>query len=723
MRLVGRPIPRVEDARILRGRATYLDDIEPPGTLHAGFVRSPYPHARVLRVDMSDALSDPRVIAGYTSLPGPPMAPGGKVRFQGEAVAMLVAVDRYALADALERVVVDYEPLPHVVDPAKALEEGAPLLHEENGSNVAHTARYGSPDAAGAAAPRVLEGELRVQRVVPAAMEPRGVVAAYDGHTLTVWSSTQVPYDVRKEVAGALGLPLSRVRAVQPDVGGAFGSKLIVYPEEVWVAAAAYLLGRPVKWVATRSEDFRATTHGRDMGLAFRVGFDGSGRVRSLWGRITCDVGAYHWGEGLSDIAARMLTGPYDIREAGVEVVDVYTNKTPLGAYRGAGRPEATFFVERIMDMVADELGLDPVEVRRANLVRGLPYTNPFGMTYDTGDYTGTLEAALSRLGYYELLRWADEEWARGRLVGVGLSIYVEVTTFGFETAIVRAEPDGSFTVVTGTTPHGQGVATGIAQIVADELEVPLESVRVVWGDTALVQDGIGTMGSRSITAGGSAALLAARRLREGLKAAAEQLLGSPVQYSGGRFWGPNGEAQIGDVVRAIYRGRASGPLEAYEVYNARSTYPFGVHVAVVEVDPETGHVRPVLYRSYDDAGEIVNPLLAEGQIHGGVLQGVGQALYEEAVYDGEGNLITANLALYGVPTFAEAPRYEVRFAERPHRSEHPTGTKGVGEIGAIAATPAVVRAVEHAVRRVRPGARATSTPLTPEKVWMMLRP
>ncbi|ACB39734.1 glyceraldehyde dehydrogenase subunit alpha [Pyrobaculum neutrophilum] len=724
MGFVGKPLPRFEDDVILRGKARYVDDVDLPGMLYAGFVRSPYAHARVLKVDLSDVAGHPGVVAVFGPGGGFDFAPGGKVRYQGEAVAMVVARDRYVLYDALEKASVDYEPLPAVVDVYEALKPGAPLVDESLGSNVVYERVYtgGDVERAFREADVVVEGRFSIQRLVPSAMETRGVVASYDGETLTVWSSTQVPFDIRKEVAKALGLPLAKVRVIQPHVGGAFGSKLLVYPEELWVARAAYVLRAPVKWVATRTEDFRATTHGRGLVLEYRAGARRDGRILAVEGVVYEDAGAYYWGEGLADTAARMLPGPYDIRHGRVKAVAVLTNKTPLSAYRGAGRPEATLFIERIVDHVADELGIDRVEIRRRNLVRQLPYTNVFGITYDTGDYPATFERGLERLGYHQLRKWAEEEARRGRLLGVGLSVYVEITTFGYETAILRAEEDGSFTLYTALTPHGQGLATALAQVVADELEVSPEAVKVYWGDTAYIGDGIGTMGSRSITAGGSAAIQAARKLKAELAKAAEKLLGCRPEYGGGKFRCGGREISIGDVVKAVYRGKAEAQLTVESIYHAEPTFPFGVHVAVVELDPETGFVKPILYRSYDDVGVVVNPLLAAGQVMGGALQGIAQALYEEVVYDGDGNLVTSNLAFYHVPTAAEAPRFEVHFAEEPHPSKHPTGTKGIGEAATIASTPAVVAAVEDAIRRVKPGVRISKTPVSPEDIWRMLR-
>jgi len=651
-------------------------------------------------------------------------APGGKVRYQGEAVAMVVARDRYLLYDALEKAAVEYEPLPAVLDIFEAMKPDAPLVDESLGSNIASDEVYQGGDVEGAfrEAARVLEGRLSTQRVIPAAMEPRGVVAMYDGATLTMWSSTQVPFDIKKEVAKALDLPLSSVRVIQPYVGGAFGSKLLVYPEEVAVAKAAYMLKRAVKWVATRSEDFKATTHGRALVLDYKVAVDNGGRILAIEGTVYADAGAYYWGEGLADTAAKMLSGPYDIRAARVRAVSVLTNKTPLSAYRGAGRPEATFFIERIVDAVADELGLDRVEVRRRNLVKRLPYTNPLGVTYDTGDYPAVFERALEKLGYYQLKRWAEEEWKKnGRLIGVGLSAYVEITTFGYEAVVMRAERDGSITVYTALTPTGQGLATALAQVVADELEIQIEKVRVYWGDTVYVPDGIGTMGSRSITAGGSAAILAARKLKAELSKAAAQLLNCEPVYRSGVFHCGDRSATIEEVVKAVLSGDAEAQLTVEAIYHAESNFPFGVHLAVVEVDPETGFVKPLLYKSYDDVGQVVNPLLAAGQVHGGALQGIAQALYEEAIYDEGGNPLTPNLAYYYVPTAHEAPRFEVYFAEEPHPSATPIGSKGIGEAVTIASTPAVISAVEDAIRKINPKARIVKTPTDPEYVYKLM--
>ncbi|MEL9989986.1 MAG: glyceraldehyde dehydrogenase subunit alpha [Thermoproteus sp.] len=728
MKHVGRPIPRLEDYHLLYGGARYLDDIELPGQLYAGFVRSPYPHARVKRVDASEALSMPGVVAVFTPQSGRPFdfAPGGKVRYQGEAVAMVVAADRYLLYDALEKVYVDYEPLPAVVDPIKAMEPGAPVIDESLGTNIAKREKYASGDAERAlsSSDRVVEEELVIERTVPAPMEPHGVLAAYDGRTLLVYDSTQKPHIVRREIAKSLDVPLTAVRVVQPDVGGGFGSKIQVYPEEIRVATAAMALRRPVKWVATRSEDFKMTTYGRGLILRYKAGFTRDGVLKAIKGEVIADAGAYDWfGFELASTAVTMLPAAYKVRDLDVDAVSVLTNKPPLGPYRGAGRPEATFFIERIMDLIADETGLDPVEVRRRNLVEAAPYENPFGMSYDSGEYVAGLQRGIEATGYYDLIRNAESERARGRTLGVGMSFYIEITTYGHEVAIVRAERDGSFTVAVGIAPHGQGDATGIAQLVADELQIPIDKVRVVWGDTDLVPDGLGTDGSRSLTAGGSAAVLAARRLLDELKKAAEAMVGGPVEYSNGTFRSGDKAVSIAEVVEAAYRGKVKAQLEAMEVYRAKATYPYGVGVVVVELDPETGLVKPLLYRSYDDVGVVVNPLLAAGQIHGGALQGISQVLYEDVVYDQEGNLATPNFAFYHIPKATEAPRYEPHFAEAPHRSEHPTGTKGVGEAPTIAAAAAAIKAVEDAIRRATgKKVRLRRSPVRPEEIYRLLR-
>ena len=728
MRYVGKPLPRLEDYHLLYGQARYLDDIELPGMLYAGFVRSPYAHARVKRVDASEALAMPGVVAAFTPQSGKPFdfAPGGKVRYQGEAVAMVVAVDRYTLYDALEKVYVDYEPLPAVMDPLKAMEPGAPLIDESLGTNVSRREKYASGDAERAlsSSDRVVEETLTINRVVPSPMEPHGVLVAYDGKTLLVYDSTQKPHIVRREIAKSLDVPLSAVRVVQPDVGGGFGSKIQVYPEEIRVAAAAMALRRPVKWVATRSEDFKMTTYGRGLILRYKAGFTKDGVLKAIKGEVVADAGAYDWfGFDLASTAATMLPAAYKVRDLDIDAVSVLTNKPPLGPYRGAGRPEATFFIERIMDLIADETGLDPVEVRRRNLVEAGPYDNPLGLHYDSGEYLATFNRGIEATGYYDLVRTAEAERTRGRILGVGMSFYIEITTYGHEVAIVRAERDGSFTVAVGIAPHGQGDATGIAQLVADELQVPIEKVRVVWGDTDVVPDGIGTDGSRSLTAGGSAAVLAARRLLAELKKAAEELLGGPVEYSDGVFRSGDKTISIGEVVEAVYRSKVKAQLEAMEVYRAKATFPYGVGVVMVELDPETGLVKPLLYRSYDDIGVVVNPLLVEGQIHGGALQGISQVLYEEVTYDQDGNLATPNFAFYHIPKAVEAPRYEPKLAEAPHRSDHPTGTKGVGEAPTVASAAAAIKAVEDAIRRATGRRiRLTSTPVRPEDVYKLIR-
>jgi len=748
-RYVGKPIRRIEDPRLITGRGRYVDDIQLPGMLYAAFVRSPYPHARIRSIDVSDAMRIPGVVAVYTPgrlnsmlksgivpedafpaakyVPRLPLAQ--KARHQGDPVAMVVASDRYVAYDAAERVVVDYEPLEPVLDPEAAMRPNAPLVHEELGSNIALDLPLsgGDVDDALSKAHRVIEETLYDQRVIPAAMEVRGAVASYDGSTLTLWTSTQVPHTVRKYLANILGLPAGRVRVIQPDVGGAFGSKLSIYPEEVAVAAASVALGRPVKWVNTRMEDMLSTNHGRDMRLKYRVGFNNDGVVVAIDGELLVDMGAYHMliGTLLPIIAAQMLPGPYAIRNIRLHVRGVYTNKVPLDPYRGAGRPEATFFIERIMDLVADETGLDPVEVRLRNFVRPeeMPYRNPISIfTYDTGNYGEALRRGAEVLGYWELLKWAEEERAKGRLIGVGLSFYLEICAFGpLETAKVKVDRSGDLVVATGLTPHGQGDATALAQLVADEFELPIERIRVVWGDTEIIEEGVGTHGSRSVTVGGSAALAAARKLKEELRRAAAKLMDvdpNEVEYSEGVFsHRATGRAvTIVDIANAVYEGRIEANLEASHVYSVESpTFPYGVHVSVVEVDPETGFIKPLLHRVMDDVGAVINPMLAEGQVHGGVVQALGQVLLEEARYNEEGYLTNPNLSEYYVPTILDVPRIEWRISDNPHRSNFLTGTKGIGEAGTIGAPPAMVRAVEMALRPRR--VRLRSMPIRPEDV------
>ena len=739
-RYVGAPLRRIEDERLLKGRARFIDDISLSGMLHAVFVRSPYPHAIIKSVDVSDASRLRGVVAVLTyrdiagsikpwefEVPSDPMYPlaRDKVRYYGEPVAVVVAEDPYLAADAAELVSIEYEPLEPVVDPLEALEKGAPRIHERASSNAVYKKSYkcGSVEDAFSRAHVVVEDELSMERVYAAPMEPRGVVAHYDGEQLTVWSSTQTPFDLRDAILEKFSDPPSSVRVIQPDVGGAFGAKIPTYPEDLVVPLLAMKLGRPVKWYSSRREDFVATLHGRDVRARISLAATRDGKILGIRARILGDLGAYPSDYWLPDVAARILTGAYDIRNGFVEVLGVCTNKTPLGPYRGAGRPEGIFFIERMVDLLADELGMDPVELRLANMVRPeqMPYKNCFGFRYDSGDYPGTLRKAVDLFKVKDLSKWAKEERGRGRLVGVGLAFYVEITSGGpFESAHVKLEPSGRVSIIVGSTPTGQGDATGFAQLAADILGTSIDKIEVSWGDTGLIGEGVGTFGSRTMAVGGGAVIKALEEIiKKARKEAAKMLrVGEEeLEYRQGRFVARRSPDRI---ITLLDIAAATGGLEAKVHYDpGRPVYPFGAHLAIVEVEKDTGRVRVLGYKSLDDVGKAINPLLVEGQIVGGVVQGLGEVLYEQIVYSRDGALLTQSLSDYGVPTALDAPaRVEVHLQETP--THHPHKVRGVGEIGAIAAPPAIARAIEEALKPLK--IRVRKTPVKPEEIHRMLQ-
>ncbi|MDR7391715.1 MAG: xanthine dehydrogenase family protein molybdopterin-binding subunit [Armatimonadota bacterium] len=751
---MGRRLRRVEDPKLLQGRGAFVEDVALDGTLHVALVRSPHAHARVVTVDTRSAERVAGVVEVLTGedvdLPGVPaeglrgaklalhpVLARGTVRYVGEPVAAVVATTRAQAEDAAAAVEVSYEPLEAVTDPAQAL-EGRVLVHPELHTNVAYRrqVRAGDPDGALARAHRVVQATIRQQRVAAIPLEPRAVLASWDGARglLTVWSSTQVPHDLRDALADVLGLRLNQIRVVAPDVGGGFGAKLNTYPEEVLVAYLSRRLRRPVKWVETRRENLLATAQGRSQTGRFEVACDARGRVLALRAHLLADIGAYTLSTtvDIPALTVRVLTGPYAIEHVQAEVVEVYTHKTPTGAYRGAGRPEATFYLERLMDLVAAELGLDPAVVRRRNLLpkSAFPYKAPTGARYDTGDYRRALRVLLDRAGYAELRRRQAEERARGRYLGIGLSCYVEVCTYGWETARVRVAPDGSAVVLTGTSPHGQGGATGLAQIVADRLGIPPDRVHVISGDTLAIPSGMGTAGSRTLVVGGSAVLRAAEKVRRKmLRVAAHLLEASPrdVELRDGKVAvrGSDRAVTVEEVAEAAYQanrlpsGLSPGLDEEGSFVVEQATAPFGAHLCVVEVDPETGQVRVLRYVSVDDCGVVVNPLLVEGQIQGGIVQAMGQALMEEVVYDAAGQPLTVTLADYPVPRAAHAPAVEMHRTVTPSPT-NPLGAKGVGEAGTIGATPAFANAVLDALRPF--GVRHLDTPLRAERIWRAVR-
>ncbi|MCX7740049.1 MAG: xanthine dehydrogenase family protein molybdopterin-binding subunit [Meiothermus sp.] len=748
-RYIGQPLKRREDGKLVRGRGQYLADLPSGAALHLVLVRSPYAHARLVSISLEEALQTPGVVAVYTAadLPelyapasGPregrlalhPLLAREQVRYVGEPVVAVLAESRAAAEDAAGRVQVVYDPLPVCADPLEALT--APPLHPSLGTNLAleRTVVSGEVGRAFAEAYRVVGARLVEQRVAPAPMEPRGVLATWDGvrEALTVWSSTQMPHDLRGALAERLSLAENQVRVVAPDVGGAFGAKINVYPEELLVAYLARRLGRPVRWEEGRNESFTSTIHGRAQVADLEMAFDAEGRVLGLRGRVVADLGAYALETTLGSAPGTllMLQGPYEIPALELRLQAVYTHATPTGAYRGAGRPEATYYLERLMDMGARALGLDPAELRRRNFIRGpFPYRTRTGAKYDSGAYEQALDRLLEVSRYAELRAWQAEARKQGRRVGVGLCTYVEITGYGWETGGVQVNPDGSVLVFTGTSPHGQGTQNAFVQIVAERIGIPPERIQVVQGDTLAVPYGMGTAGSRTLSVGGSAVLQAAEQVRAKMTRIAAHLLEAAPEdlelgEEGFRVRGTDRGVALGEVIAAAFSPRKLPPglepgLEGRASFTLKeANYPFGAHLAVVEVDPETGQVQVLRYIAVDDCGTVINPLLFEGQQHGGVAQGIGQALYEGIFYDAEGQNLQASLLEYALPRADQVPHVEAHRMETPSPT-NPLGVKGVGEAGAIAATPAVVNAVLDALE-----VDHLDMPLSPEKVWRCLR-
>jgi carbon-monoxide dehydrogenase large subunit len=664
----------------------------------------------------------------------------GKVRHLGEAVAAVVAVDRYAARDALDLIEVDYEPLPVVVDAEKAMSDGSTLVHDEIGTNVAYRWEVGGGDLDEAfrEAGVVVRQRMRNQRLIPTPMETRGVVARYERGpgNLTLWTSTQIPHTLRSQLAVLFNLSENNVRVIAPEVGGGFGCKLNVYAEEIIAAAAAITCGKPVKWVEDRTENFLATTHGRDQVADVEAAARKDGLITGLRFRVVADLGAYNqmFTAIVPTLTGLMVNGCYKVPNIKCEVFGVFTNKTPVDAYRGAGRPEAAYYVERMVDMVAAELGLDPVAVRRLNFIPSdaFPYTTLCGPIYDSGDYELSLDRALQVAGYAGLRQEQERLRREGRYFGVGLSTYVEICGLGpWESATVRVLASGKVSVLTGSSPHGQGQETSFAQLAADELGVPIDDVIVQHGDTAVVPTGVGTFGSRATAVGGPAVLMSTARVKEkavNLAAHLTETLPADMVYSEGRMYAkghPDKAMTLAEVAAAAYAGANLPPdmepgLEAASFFApSNSTFPFGAHIAVVEIDAETGELSLLRYVAVDDCGKVINPLLVDGQVQGGIAQGIGQALYEEAVYDSSGQLLSASLMDYAVPTAAMLPGFELDRTETP-TPVNPMGAKGVGEAGTIAATAAVVNAAVDALSPL--GVRHIEMPLKAEKIWRLIQ-
>ena len=749
--VMGQRILRREDSRFLLGTGNYVENIELPGALYVTFIRSPYAHARILDVDVSAALAVPGMqvfraadvglgtfqpppFPGLDQRMGRPFLADEVVRFVGDIVAVVVAESRVAAADATELVFVDYDPLPVAVDPERAL-AGDALLFPDAGTNVCTSHPVERDESLFDDCDVVVSGRLVSQRLAACPLEPRSCAAvAGDDGRLTLWLSTQTPHQDRDGLAGTLGLEPTDVRVVAPDVGGGFGAKMLGV-EEILVSWLARHLGRPVRWTETRSENMIAMHHGRAAALDFTIGGSRDGAVQAYRLRILQDVGAYpRIGAVLPGFTAMMASGVYAIPKIECEFTCVVTNTTPIGPFRGAGRPEATQAIERAMDLFALELGLDVTDVRRRNFFApdAFPLTTASGAHYDCGDYEGALDLALETVGY-EALR--DEQRRRREEggtteLGIGVSVYVEITNGLVEPEFgaVEVTPEGEAILRTGSFSHGQGHETTFAMIVADRLGLPVEAVRVVKGDTDAVRQGVGTYGSKSTQIGGVAAQQAANVVAERARElAAEQLEANVddvvLDTDAGGFHvvgSPSPTITWRELAsRAHDEGRLD-ELSAEEVFTAGApTFPFGAHVAVVEVDTETGAVELRQLVSVDDAGRIINPVIAEGQVHGGVATGVAQALYEEVVYDEDGNPLTASFLGYAFPSAAELPSFDAVAMETP-TPVNPLGAKGIGESGTIGATPAVQSAVVDALAPF--GVRHIDMPANGERVWRALQ-
>ena len=756
---IGRPLKRREDHRLLTGAGRYVDDLRPAGCAHVTLLRSPHAHARVVRVDVERARRAPGVVAVVTGaevrhlapmpvnrimpnmqVPPHPIIADGEVHTIGTPVAAVVAVEPLAARDALELIEVEYEPLPAQPEPEAALADGAPVLFPDIPGNRSFTRTLREGDAAGAftRAARVVSLRVAQGRVSAVAMEPRTVLASWDASTeeLTLWVSCQAPFRIRAEVARLLELPESHVRVIAPDVGGGSGVKTGPYREEVLLAWLARRLGRPLKWVATRGEDQMTTNHARGSVCEGELALDAGGRIQALRARVVSPLGAVlmNAAPGSPWNHARLLPGAYVVPACDITVVGALTTTPPVSAYRGAGRPEATFFIERLMDTAARALDLDPAEIRRRNFIQAdrFPFRTATGQIYDPGDYPQALERALAASDYAGLRRAQAERRARGEIVGVGLSSYVEPCALGWESGSLRVERSGRVTAITGSSAHGQGHETTFAQVVADHLGVTPDEVVVVHGDTRSGPEGFGTFGSRSVALGGGALVRVAVEVRDKgrrisaklLEAAAEDVIGVP---GGFQVVGvPQRRVTWKDVASAAYAGGGALPagetpgLEASTYFQPEGeVWSFGCIVCALSIDAETGALTIERLLWVDDAGTVINPLLAEGQLHGSLAQGIGQTLIEAIVYDAEGQLLTGSLMDYAIPRADEVPPVEI---EKMHTlsPRNPLGAKGLGEAGCIGVPPAVVNAAVDALTPY--GVTHLDMPLTPARLWAAIR-
>jgi carbon-monoxide dehydrogenase large subunit len=765
VKMVGASVKRVEDPRLLRGEGAFVDDIALPGVLHMAVLRSPHAHARVRSVDVTEARAHAGVFDAFSAadlgsalVPFPVLFPTetskdtpqfalakDTVRYVGEGVAVVVAASRAVAEDACELIEVDYEVLDAVVNPIAAVSPGATALHDAAPDNAGARLTYavGDADTAFATADRVVRERLDMQRYTGIPLETRGVAAHADPVTgeMTIWASNQWPHILRDIVSGMLGMPQRSVRVITPDVGGGFGTKAEAYPEDVLVPLAARRLNRPVKWIEDRNEHFMTLVHSREQTHDVELAFRSDGRMIGLRGKLITDVGAYQRALAVinSSLAGTSLAGLYDIPNIHVDVICAMTNKSPASPYRGAGAPEACFARERLIDIAAQELGIDRAELRRMNLVRPeqMPYDTGLvsveaAVILDSGDFPAALDQALEMVDY---AGWAERQAAAradGRLIGLGICVYHQVSGTGpFEGVGVRVDPSGQVTVNAGSAPQGQGTATILGQIVADELQIDPTTVKFVFGDTSRIAFGIGTFASRNAVMAGTSVQMASIKVREkAVELAAHLLEADPgdVELVDGEFrikGSPDNRRSFTEVAAAAAPGGSRPPgmepdLESVQYFeNMAAPYSFGIHVAEVEVDPATGQVEVQRYCVVNDAGVIINPLLAEGQIVGGVAQGLGGALMEELVFDAQGQPLSTTFMDYIVPGSLDVPTIEISHTTSPSPL-NPLGVKGMGEGGAIGGHTAVANAVADAIEHL--GVRVTTTPLKPSTVWELMR-
>ena len=770
--LIGKPLKRVEDPRLIKGIATYVDDMKLTGMLYCAILRSPYAHAKINGINTNAVKALPGVAAVFTGAdvnphtgPVPCASPlpgmkaiahallaANRVYFVGHPVAAIIATDRYIARDAVELIEVDYDPLPAVSDPEKALQKDSPLTHPELGTNQGFTwsLANGNLEAEFKKADRVIKQRMVHQRLCPMAIEPRGLVAQYNPgeETYTLHTSTQVPHLVRTMLPGMIGAAENKIRVVAPEVGGGFGSKLNVYAEEALCCFIAKKLNAPIKWIESRRENAQATIHGRDQIGNYETAVKKDGTILAIKGTTIADVGAYNQllTPAIPTLTGLMMTGCYKIKAMRMDVIGVWTNKMSTDAYRGAGRPEAAYLIERVVDLVAGELGLDPLQVRFKNFPKPgeFPFNTACGLTYDSGNYQGALKKAMEIGNYKALLKQRDAARKQGRLFGIGLSTYVEICALGpskimaaggWEWGNIRIEFSGKITATTGVSPHGQGQETSFAQIIADKLGVPSGDIVLQHGDTNTAPYGRDTYGSRATVVGGTALVMCCDKIIAKAKTLAAHLLkgkekdcvfevknGAGTFYLKGKAknalgWGKIAFASIDakDIPANFEPG-----IEASSFYEpANCTYPFGTHIVAVEIDRDTGEVNILKYVAVDDCGNIINPLLVEGQVQGGIAQALGQALMEQVVYDENGQLITGEFMDYAIPRARDIPEFILGHTITPS-PVNPLGIKGVGEAGTIGATPAIANAVIDALSPF--GVKHIDLPLKPEKLWKVIQ-